>query len=61
MDTYTYAISGYYTINGNEQKHFHEEIEAKNNIEAMEIVIGKLAWDESLKGNTFMLDLIHYD
>ena len=57
---YTYTISGYYFA-GEERKHFYEEIEAHDNIEAMEIVIGRLAWKESLEGNTFYLQFIHYD
>ena len=57
---YEYIISGYY-IAGDERKHFWQEVKANDNIEAMKIVIGELAWKESLEGNSFYLDLIHYD
>lgn len=60
MERYTYTISGYYYSN-DEKKYFYEEVEAIDNIEAMQIVIGKYAWKESLDGNTFKLDFIHYD
>ena len=62
---YEYRISGYYTsINniGEEiDKHFYEEVTADTNINAMQTVIGKYAWLESIDGNFFRLDFIHYD
>lgn len=59
--THKYIISGYYS-NGVENKiHFYEEVEAYDNIQAMKLVIGDLAWKESLAGNSFYLDLIHYE
>ena len=57
---YNYQISGYYYA-GNERKRFEEIVPARDNIEAMQIVIGKIAWHESLEGNTFKLDVIHYE
>lgn len=44
-----------------EYKHFEEIVWAENNTVAMEMVIGKNAWAESLNGRTFQLDVIHYD
>lgn len=58
---YKYTISGYYSNGVEDRIHFHEEVEAHNNIEAMKLVIGALAWKESLAGNTFYLELIHYE
>lgn len=57
---YNYEISGWYIANG-ERKHFDVEIQAESNTQAMEIVIGRLAWEEGLKGNSFLLDMIHYE
>lgn len=59
-ELYEYNISGYYFAN-DERKHFEKELWARDNIEAMKIVIGELAWQESLLGNTFKLDTIHYE
>ena len=55
-----YRISGYYFAN-EERKHFDEVIFAEDNHKAMEQVIGKYAWQESLEDKTFKLDVIHYD
>ena len=57
---YKYEISGYY-FNGEGRIHFEEVVEATDNIEAMKIVIGGIAWKESLNGNSFLLDTIHYE
>lgn len=57
---YGYIISGYYFAN-DERKHFEKIVKAEDDIEAMKKVIGELAWHESLEGNTFKLDFIHYD
>lgn len=57
---YTYNISGYYFAN-DERKYFNEDVTAENNSEAMANVIGHIAWQESIKGNTFKLDTIHYE
>lgn len=57
---YNYEISGWYIVN-EERKHFDVEIQAESNTQAIEIVVGKLAWEESLKGNSFLLDMIHYE
>lgn len=59
-EMYKYQVSGYYFA-GQERKYFNEIITASDNTEAMQIVIGKHAWHESLEGNTFKLDVIHYD
>ncbi len=62
---YSYEISGYYFVTDEsghcERKHFDEEVTAQDNVEAMEMVIGAYAWKESLAGNTFKLDTIHYE
>lgn len=57
---YTYNISGWYFSN-DMRLPFNKDVEAKNNIEAMKMVIGEIAWKESLEGNTFKLDVIHYE
>lgn len=57
---YNYEISGWYIANG-ERKHFDVGIQADNNTQAMEIVVGRLALEEGLKGNSFLLDMIHYE
>ena len=59
-EMYLYEISGYYFANG-ERKHFRKELYATDDCEAMKIVIGELAWHESIEGNTFKLDMIHYE
>lgn len=62
---YSYEISGYYFVtdeNGHcERKRFEEVVDARDNTEAMEMVIGAYAWKESLARNTFKLDTIHYE
>lgn len=62
---YKYEISGYYLViddHGHcERKRFEEVVEARDNVEAMRIVVGEFAWQESLLGNTFKLDVIHYE
>ena len=55
-----YQITGYYFADG-ERKRFEEYVYAENNSIAMERVIGKYAWSESLDGKTFKLDVIHYE
>ena len=57
---YEYNISGYYFSN-DERKHFEKIVKAEDDVEAMKKVIGELAWHESLDGNTFKLDVIHYE
>jgi hypothetical protein len=57
---FSYEISGYYFAN-DERKRFEEIVDARDNTEAMEMVIGAYAWKESLAGNTFKLDTIHYE
>lgn len=64
---YQYRITGYYytgyagSLEKDEYKRFEEIVWAENNTVAMEMVIGKNAWAESLNGRTFQLDVIHYD
>lgn len=60
VEMYLYEISGYYFADG-ERKHFEKELYAQDNMEAMAIVIGQLAWKESLEGRTFKLEHIHYE
>lgn len=59
-ELYKYQISGYYFAD-DEGKRFEEYVYAQNSIEAMKIVIGDIAWNESLEGRTFKLDFIHYE
>ena len=62
-EMYQYEISGYYFANDNEDErtHFDHIVEARNNVEAMEMVVGKIAMSESRVGNSFKLDVIHYE
>ena len=60
-EIYKYEISGYYFANGDERTHFCHIVEARDNVEAMEMVVGKIAMSESRAGNTFELDVIHYE
>lgn len=57
---FNYKISGWYIAN-RKRKRFDVEIQAESYTQAIEIVIGKLAWEESLKRNSFLLDIIHYE
>lgn len=62
---YSYIITIEYTSinkNGEEiQKRFCEEINSDTSSNAMQMVIGKYAWLETIDGNFFRLDFIHYD
>lgn len=60
-EKYMYNISGCYIANDNERTHFSHTVEASDNVEAMEIVVGKIALSESRAGNSFKLDVIHYE
>lgn len=60
VEVYLYSISGFYFAGG-ERKHFDKEVYATDNCEAMKTVMGELAWKESLAGNSFHLDVIHYE
>ena len=62
-EMYKYEISGYYFANDNEDErtHFYHIVEARDNFEAMEMVVGKIAFSESRAGNSFKLDVIHYE
>ena len=59
MEEYLYEISGYYFADA-ERKHFQDEVLAESNTQAMQLVIGNYAWQESIEGHTFKLDCIHY-
>lgn len=59
-EMYRYQISGYYFEEG-ERKHFYEEVEATDNIEAMKIVLGDLMWKAGLEDKAVRLDVIHYE
>lgn len=59
---YKYNVSGYYKVNGTEEeKYFNEDVCAVDNIVAMQMVLGKVAWEESLEGNSVMFDRFHYE
>jgi hypothetical protein len=60
VEMYKYNISGWYFSN-DMRKPFNKDVDARDNIEAMKIVIGELAWKESIEGNAFLLDVIHYE
>lgn len=60
-EIYKYEISGYYFANEDERTHFYHIIDARDEVEAMEMVVGKIALSESRAGNTFKLDVIHYE
>lgn len=60
VEVYLYSISGYYYAEG-KRKHFDKEVYATDNTEAMKNVLGELVWKESLNGNEFYLDVIHYE
>lgn len=61
-EMYRYEISGYY-FEGDERKHFDEEVEAPNNIAAMQMVLGQIMWEsgEHLSNKPVKLDTIHYE
>lgn len=61
-EMYRYNISGYYKVNGTEkEKYFSEDVCAEDNIVAMQMVLGKVAWEESLEGNSVCFDRFHYE
>lgn len=60
QEMYRYKIVGYYFA-GEKRKYFDEVVMAADNVEAMQLAIGVHAWNESREGNTFKLDVIHYD
>ena len=62
MKKYRYEISGYY-FEGSERKHFCEEVDATDNIEAMKIVLGEIMWKscEHFNNAPVKLDVIHYE
>lgn len=62
MERYSYNVSGYYKINcTEEEKYFNEDVQATTSSEACELVLGKIAWKESLEGNSVMFDRFHYE
>lgn len=61
---YKFMISGYYnTIDkeGNKEtdKYFWNELEAKDSTTAVQIVLGKVSWNESLEGKYVIFDRFH--
>lgn len=63
---YKFTISGYYnTIDkeGNKEtdKYFWNELEAKDSTTAVQIVLGKVSWNESLEGKYVIFDKFHYE
>ena len=61
-EMYRYEISGYY-FEGDERKHFNKEVEAHNNIVAMQMVLGQIMWEsgEYFNNKPVKLDTIHYE
>ena len=61
-EMYLYEISGYY-YEGAERKHFCKEVEAPDNIVAMQMVLGEIMWNscEYFNDSTVKLDYIHYE
>lgn len=51
-----YTISGFYFAGGVRNR-FCEEVYAESHGKAVDLVIGKYAWIESLVGNSFKFDL----
>ena len=60
-EMYRYEISGFY-YEGGERKHFCEEVEAPDNIVAMQMVLGEIMWKsgEYFNDAAVKLDHIHY-
>lgn len=63
---YKFIISGYYnTIDkeGNKEtdKYFRNELEAEDSITAVQIVLGKVSWNESLEDKYVVFDRFHYE
>lgn len=61
-EMYRYEISGYY-FEGDERKQFDEEVEAPNNIVAMQMVLGQIMLEsvEHFNNKPVKLDTIHYE
>lgn len=57
---YRYAISGGY-FEEDTRRYFYEEVEATNNVDAIKIVLGDIAWKASLEGQRVMIDTVHYE
>ena len=63
---YKFVISGYYnTIDkeGNKEtdKYFWNELEAKDSTTTVQIVLGKVSWNESLEDKYVIFDKFHYE
>ena len=58
---YKYIISGYYVVDGDDTRRFEQEVEAEDSVQAIKLVIGRLAWKTSLCGRQFKLDTVHYE
>jgi hypothetical protein len=59
-EKYKYEITLEYFAD-NESRYFRGEVEADDNVQAMEIIIGRIAWQTSNEGKTFKFNFIHYD
>lgn len=61
-EMYRYEISGYY-FDGADRKRFCEEVEAPDNIVAMQMVLGQIMWRscEHFNNAPVKLDVIHYE
>ena len=61
-EMHLYEISGYY-YEGTERKHFCKEVEAPDNIVAMQMVLGQIMWEsgEYFNNKPVKLDTIHYE
>ena len=61
-EMYKYEISGSYFECG-ERKYFREEVEAPDNVVAMQMVLGEIMWKSSKYFNNAMVKLenIHYE
>lgn len=57
---YKYRISGDYYAD-DKLIYFEDVVSAPENYTAMQMVVGKYAWQESLQHHTFKLRYLHYD
>lgn len=61
MELYHYCISGWFWA-GAEYRHFDEEVDARTSSDALELVVGRLAWKINVwEEKSFKLDVIHYE
>ena len=61
-EMHLYEISGFY-YEGAERKHFCKEVEAPDNIVAMQMVLGEIMWNscEHFNDAAVKLDCMHYE